>query len=70
MLNNKESVFKNLNYSIDIDYLKKNMISINVFWKKIEYTLIEESPTTTELDLIANVGGILGNILKYILIQT
>jgi hypothetical protein len=60
MIDNRAYVFKNQNYSIDSDYLKKNLIALLVYWKNLEYTFIEETPTTTELDLIANVGGILG----------
>jgi hypothetical protein len=60
LIDNKNIVFKNFDYPIDLDHLKENMIAINVYFKNLEYTLIEESPTTSELDLIANVGGLMG----------
>jgi hypothetical protein len=63
IIDNRAYVFKNQNYSIDSDYLKKNLIALLVYWKNLEYTFIEETPTTTELNLIANVGGILGGQL-------
>jgi hypothetical protein len=57
----KASAFKNQNISsINIDYLRKNLIALTLYWKNLEYTLIEESATTTELELISNVGGLLG----------
>jgi hypothetical protein len=60
IIDNKDLILNNFSYSIDFAYLKKNMISLNVYWKKLGYTLVEESPTTTELDLISNIGGLLG----------
>jgi hypothetical protein len=65
VFDNKDYMFKNFDYSLDVAYLKKNMIAINVFWKNLEYTLIEESPTTSELELISNVGGLLGENFIY-----
>jgi hypothetical protein len=60
MIDNKDFLFKNQEYAIDSEYLKRNMVGVLVYWKNLEYTLIEESPTTTELGLIANIGGLLG----------
>ncbi len=62
LMNNKDIVFENMNYSFDVDHLKQNMISIQIMWKNMEYTLIEETPTTTLLDLISNIGGLLGKL--------
>ena len=62
-MNNKDYVFKSQTYSIDIEYLEKNMLALEIYWKNLEYTLIEESPTTTDLDLISNIGGLLGLFL-------
>jgi hypothetical protein len=60
LYDNRGLLFKNQNYSVDIEYLNNNLIGLILFWKNLEYTLIEETPTTTELSLISNVGGLLG----------
>jgi hypothetical protein len=65
MIDNKDYLFRNQNYSIDFNHLKENLIGILVFWENLEYTLIEESPTTPALDLIADIGGILGESVNY-----
>jgi hypothetical protein len=62
LYDNRDVLFKNQNYSISLNHLKNNMIGLLLYWKNLEYTLIEETPSTTELDLIANVGGLLGKI--------
>jgi hypothetical protein len=62
LIYNKDVLFKHSNYPISFEYLKRSMISLNFYYKNIEYTLIEESATMTEMDLISNVGGLLGKI--------
>jgi hypothetical protein len=65
LIKNKDVLFENFDYSFGIEHLKQNMLSIHIYWKNLEYTLIEEKPSTTIIDLISNIGGILGkqNIL-------
>jgi hypothetical protein len=63
LMENRDVLFRNQNYSVDKNHLKKNILALLVYWKNLEYTLIEESATTTELDLIANIGGLLGESL-------
>jgi hypothetical protein len=63
MIDNKDYLFRNQNYSIDFNHLKENLIGLIVYWKNLEYVSIVETPTTTVLGLIANVGGFLGKIL-------
>ncbi len=56
--------------SITLVSLKENVIILNVFYRKIEYTLIEESISITLLQLISNCGGVGGLFIGYSLIST
>lgn len=37
--------------------LKKSMLSLNIYFDKLEYTVIDETVKTTLTDLIADIGG-------------
>jgi hypothetical protein len=48
------------NYTITHEDLLKNMIAINVYYNDLKYTQISQIPKTNIIDLISNLGGILG----------
>ena len=37
-----------------------NVVKLNINYRDLQYTLVEESQKTTWLDLISNIGGTLG----------
>jgi hypothetical protein len=49
-----------LGYNITYDDLLKNMIAFNVYYNDLKYTKISQIPKTLLVDLISNMGGILG----------
>jgi hypothetical protein len=40
--------------------LKRSLVKLNINYRDLQYTLVEESQKTTWLDLLSNVGGTLG----------
>ena len=60
-----QNVIKNLkakNLSLE-EYIQKSLISLNLFYEEFKYTSINEVPKFTLIDLIANLGGIMGLFL-------
>lgn len=51
------------NYSLDYSFLKQNTLLVNVFYDKMLYTSISETPSMTVDTLIATFGGNLGLFL-------
>ena len=47
-------------YNITYEDLRNSMIAFNVFYKSLQYTSITEIPKTQRIDLVANIGGLLG----------
>ena len=47
-------------YNITYEDLRNSMIAFNVFYKNLEYTRITEIPKLERVDLVANIGGLLG----------
>jgi hypothetical protein len=45
------------------EIVKRNVLALNVFYDKLAYTFIEESPKTEIADLISNIGGLAGLFL-------
>lgn len=43
-----------------LDYIKENSLLLNIYYNNLEYTEITEQEKTSIIDLISNVGGILG----------
>jgi len=46
---------ENSNFS----YMKNSILKLNIYYQRLAYTLITESPTTSIVDLLSNFGGIL-----------
>jgi hypothetical protein len=65
LMNNRDILFGKLNRSVSLEQLRKSLVSVNVFWKNLEYTLIEEKETLTLLGLISNIGGLLGKFVFF-----
>lgn len=62
--NKMPDYMSNLNRNFtDYEHLKRSFISINVFYPKLKYTVIEQDPKMNLSDLVSNVGGILGLFL-------
>ena len=58
----KENYF---NKSISFDQLKKNVLSVNIYYEQLSYVAISQQAKTTLLDLISNIGGLLGLFLGF-----
>ena len=43
--------------------LKRNVLSLNIFYDDLNYMLVEEVPSIDFLTLISNIGGTLGLFL-------
>ena len=52
--------FEKPNEDVDLASLKKRVVDIYVYFTQLKYTEITEVPTTTIIDLLANVGGTIG----------
>lgn len=62
----EEMIFKKVVSIQTVDYEKeefKDLAFVNVYYENIGYTEIEETPTTTIVSLISNIGGIAGLFL-------
>ena len=46
--------------SVTFEELKKSVLAVNVYYDDLKYTVIEESPSTELITLIAGMGGTLG----------
>ncbi len=46
--------------NLSLSEVSKGVSRVNIYFENLAYELIEETATFTELDLLANVGGILG----------
>jgi hypothetical protein len=43
--------------------VKRNVLSVNFYYDRLSYTLIQESPKTEISDLVSNIGGLAGLFL-------
>lgn len=48
------------NGSVSYQSVKSRLVSFNVYYDDLMYTMIQHSPKLSVLDLISNIGGILG----------
>ena len=60
LMNLNEIKSKFPNKSVTYEELKKSTLAINVYYDDLKYTVIEESPSTDLITLIAGMGGTLG----------
>jgi hypothetical protein len=51
----------NLSYSYGV--LKASAVCVNVYFNELQYTLMTDSPRMTFLDLVSNIGGLMGLFL-------
>ncbi len=65
LLNNSaiKTKFSNITKDLVMDTLKQSVLSIYVYYDDLKYTLIRKSPKIEWLDLISNIGGIMGIFL-------
>lgn len=53
------SVFKN-DSNLTYEKLKENIVRINLYYESTKYTFVDESPATTIIQLLSNIGGTMG----------
>lgn len=46
---------------ISYDDLKKNVLAVDIYYDKLEYTKISEVPNMRLIELVSNIGGCLSN---------
>ena len=65
LLNNSliKTKFSNITKDLIMDTLKQSVLSIYVYYDDLKYTIIRKSPKFEWLDLISNIGGIMGIFL-------
>jgi hypothetical protein len=51
--------------NVSLEKYKESHLVLNVYYPSVEYTEIVEIPKTNFLDLIANLGGVLGIFLGF-----
>ena len=51
------------NDMLNYDKTKNKVLALNVYYDKLEYTLINQEPKFQILDLVSNIGGLLGLFL-------
>ena len=49
-----------MNRSMNVDDLRNNIARLIIYYEDIDYQLIQEIPTVSVINLIANIGGMLG----------
>ena len=61
LLNNK-SIYQNspLNRPLNTEDVRKSLTRLVIYFEQLSYKYIEEIPTTTVINLLANSGGMLG----------
>ena len=65
-LHKNSNLRKKYNFSDEFNYkdYKNSLVSINIFYDELKETIIEHKAKITEVELISNIGGTMGN-LKY-----
>jgi hypothetical protein len=65
VFNANNSVIKNkyFNGSFNYEQIKNSVLSINVYYDELGYTLISQQPKMQLFDLVSNIGGLLGLFL-------
>ena len=61
LINNPKIISKfPAGYNITYDDIQNSVVAFNVFYDDLKYTVITENPSVGIIDLISNMGGILG----------
>ena len=63
LINNPILASKFPNNSISYNQIKRSVVSMNVYYNELSYTLISQQPKMQLFDLISNIGGLLGLFL-------
>jgi hypothetical protein len=63
LLNNTIITSKFQNETLTYDLLKESVLSLNIYYDKLTYTGIKKDTKTELIDLISNIGGLLGLFL-------
>ena len=63
LVNNSVIRNKFLNKSFTYEDLKSKVLALNIFYDRMSYTKTSQQPKTTLLDLVSNMGGLLGLFL-------
>ena len=58
--NRSEAVYGLVGRHLTPDEFRKNLVQVNIYYESMSYEYISQSPTTTWVTLLANVGGVLG----------
>ena len=59
-------IYNGLDFSrnnLTFEQYKNNLVAFNVYYEELVYTQISESAKVTSIDLVANIGGVLGLFL-------
>lgn len=51
---------RHINRSLTLDDLRNNLVRLMIYYDDIDYQLIKEIPTVSIINLLANIGGMLG----------
>jgi len=60
LINNKNISSEFLNETITTEKVKRSVLALNIYYKDLSYKLIIEQEKYKIIDLISNIGGILG----------
>ncbi len=63
LFNNTALSSKYWNDTLNYDKMKNKVLALNIFYDKLEYTLINQEAKFQILDLVSNIGGLLGLFL-------
>lgn len=63
LFNNTALSSKYSNDTLNYDKIKNKVLALNIYYDKLEYTLINQEPKFQILDLVSNIGGLLGLFL-------
>ena len=54
------------NQTVTQDMLKTSILNVNIYYEDNSYTVIEEQPNMSIVDLVGSLGGTLGELLSFI----
>ena len=65
LMNNSKITSKFLNNSLNYEMIKRSVLSLNVYFEQLSYTEIGQNAKTELVDLVSNIGGLLGLFIVY-----
>ena len=63
LINNPNIKSKFDNDSLNYDMIKKSTLSLNIYYEQLSYTEINQKAKTEIVDLVSNIGGLMGLFL-------